>query len=690
MELLKIWEMLLRRKWIVTGVFSFFFLTVAVGSFVVTPSYNATAKIYIKKSNALYSLLTGLGLSLRQQDSSSTSGYETEIALAKLRPLLVGVIASLNLKDRSGKPMKPDKLIEWSLVNKISPQPYINVSQLNDSDILAIETVSSNPSEAARISNRLAELVINDNVEGIRKEYGVARTYIESQLNGVREEYYKSLSELKDYMVREGTVNLSKEVETLISRIDSLRNDYVDIEKNIVGLDRNIKETKAKLGEIEKYRKESEEFEKSDQLTSLKTKLNDLLVAMAEKSTIYTKEHPEYQKFEKDIETVKNLIMHEAKLVLGRENYAINPGYDIVYKQYIQDSINKESYIAKKNLIKLYIDRYQEEMLKMPMKNLQNSKIDMVLSANKDVYKNLLEYRTQAGVAQSMILSEIRLVENAVAPEKPIFPKKRLNVVLGVLLGMFWGLVSVFFVEYIDKTIKTPEDIKNKALNTIGSIPRAKHLEGMNIISKLEPASYVLEAYRTIRNNVQSASASKLPKSIVVTSSVESEGKSSISSNLAIAFGMTGIRVVVIDLNLRRPSQNNFFNITKARGITDVLTNSLRLEDAITGTNVNAVDLLPSGHVPDNPGRLIDSQALKDTIKRLENMYDMVVIDMPDVMTVNDAIVIGKVADGVLYVIEPGKVVFSMFENIIDRMGKAGLNIIGIVFNKVRMQRSFY
>lgn len=689
MELLKIWEMLLRRKFVVISVFCVFFLTVVVGTYLVTPTYKATAKVHIKKSNALYSLLTGVGLSVKQQESSSSSSnYNTEIALAKLRPLLMEVISSLNLKGRDRKVMKPEKLIEWSLINKVLPQPYVSVSQYEDSDILTIDATSPNPSEAAKISNKLAGLVINDNIESIRKDFRVARMFIDNQINNVREEFYKSLSDLKDYMIRQGTVNLSKEVETLISRIDSLRSDYVDNEKNIMGLETSIKETKAKLGEIEVFRKASEEFEKSEQMNTLKTKLNDLLFSLGEKSLFYTKEHPEYKKIEKDIETVRNLIMNEAKVVLSRETYTIDPGYETAYKQYIQDSINRESYIAKKNLIKLYIDRYQDELLKAPLKNIENSKIDLVLSANKDIYKKLLEFRNQAGIAQSMTLSEIRLVEDAAVPEKPKFPKKTLNFILGISLGLFWGLASAFFVEYIDKTIKSPEDIKQiKSLNILGSIPKSKHLEGMDIISKLEPTSYVVEAYRTIRNNIQYTFASKLPNSIVVTSSAESEGKSSVSSNIAIAFGKTGRRVVIVDLNLRRPSQNNFFNVTKAAGVTDVLADGISLEEAIISTAIHNVNLLPSGPVPHDPSALIESQRLKDTIQKLGEMYDLVIIDTPHVMTVNDAIVAGKTADGVLYVIEPGRVTFPMFRHAVDQFDKAGLNIIGIIFNKAALYR---
>jgi capsular exopolysaccharide synthesis family protein len=684
MEFLKLWEILLRRKWIAIVSFIVFFASVAICTYIITPTYKAKVKIHIETSDSLSSILSKLGvqdMGIAFLDTSDE--HETDIALATIRPLIKKLISDLTLEDSHGKPLDPDKLVKSSIINKILSRPGISVEQYGDADILEIESTSTSPSEAADMSNKLAEFYIEDRIEQTRKKYKDVRISIGKQIQKVKEEYYKSLNDVKDFKIKNGIVDLDQETQSLINKIVSLKESYEENERTILGLEREMDEAKEKLDEIKMFRKESKDFSQSDEIKNLKSKLNDLLVNIAERSVDIKKEHPDFIQLEKMTDKVKGLINDEAKVVFNSERFSIDPVYDDLSMGLVTNFINKEVTLAKSRLIKKYIKEYQDKLLEMPQRYLESSKFELNLSVNEETYQSLLEYLTHVSIAESMAISNICLVEPADIPDRPNFPKKVLNFFLGIFLGFFWGLAVAFFIEYIDNTIKSPDDIKNvKFFPILGIIPRTKYLKDMGTISKVDPKLHIFEVYRTIRNNIRYTFADKPIKNIAITSSIEHEGKSSLASNISIILSKTDKKVILIDLNLRRPSLHKFFDLSNYTGITDVVAKGMQLEEAIVHADIEGLDLLTAGTVPSDPSRLIESKRLRDTIEKLGEMYDMIIIDTPPVMTVNDAIVIGRFVDCVLYVIESGRVAFPMIENIREEMEKAEIKLVGTVLNK--------
>jgi len=225
----------------------------------------------------------------------------------------------------------------------------------------------------------------------------------------------------------------------------------------------------------------------------------------------------------------------------------------------------------------------------------------------------------------------------------------------------------------------------------LGTIPKAKSLKRSNIISTLDPTSPIIESYRMVRNSIQYISRDNLPKSIVITSSVEGEGKSSIAANISLAFKMSGMSIMLIDFNLRRPSLHNFFDVPNDKGLTNVLTEEIELKEVVVHTGLEGLYLLPSGQIPPDPSKLVESRRLKDIINKLKEEFDIVIMDSPPIIPVNDPIVLGAIADGTIYVIESGRVNLSMIEHTIGIIERAGINLIGIVMNKFKVHRvGFY
>lgn len=682
MEFLKIWGTIVRRKWIIITIFLVFFLASVVWTQLAIRVYRAQAQVLIETPEALTSLMSTLGVQTFSKTLASTNTYDTDIALVQIRPLLESLVSSLSLKDRSGKPLKPQKLVRRNLIDRIFPVPYLKISQYKDADMIEIVAFSANSSEAANMANKLAEMYVNYRTEMTRKEFTAARLVIEGRLQKAKEDYYDSLYAIKDFRMGHGVADPSVEIQNLINKILSFKASYEDNEVAIQKLEVQAARSEEKLKETKMFTKQSEQFT-SDLVKTLKGKLNDLLIDIASKSMDITKEHPEYKKLEKQIAAIRELMMTDTKVFLSSESYSLDPVYQILTTRLVENYIEREVAIAKRSLFKRYIDKYENELLRMPEKSIEMSKLELATAVNRNAYQKLLEYLSQVGVAESVTLSKLRVVDAAEVPDEPYFPEKSLNYILGIFLGLFWGLVAAFFTEYIDNTVRSAEDIGHiKSADVIGTVPNSMHLKDRGLISTLDPTAPVVETYRTIKNSILYASIDNPMRTMAVTSSMESEGKSSLASNISITFCREGKRVILVDLNLRNASIHRFFNISNNSGITNVLTGEMQLEDAISHSSVKGLDLLTSGPIPNDPGVIIESKRLGDVISSLRERYDTVVIDTPPLMPVNDAVIIGRLADGMLYVVESGKVTSSMLEYGVASMEKAGINIVGYVLNK--------
>lgn len=681
MELRNLWKIICRRKWIALITFFIFFVTVVIVTHLATPVYEAKAKVLVESSDTLSSLKSTLGLTAQNVQTTTSDQdeiFDTEIALVTIKPSLEKLISDLNLKDKHGKRLKPENLVKWSLLNKILARPYVEAEQHESSDLIEITSGSPNSVEATKMSNELAAFYIDNRVDYVKKECEAIHTFLENQIKDIKEKYYMSLSEKKDFMVRELTVDLQKETDDLLDYISDLKNDYKSNEIGIAQSGESIILIEKKIG--------GKEYASSDLINSLESKLNDLLVDVSGMGVDFTAEHPDVLQLNRKIDTIKNTLKERAEIVLNDTEVSIGPIYEELIKNLKDAYISKKVGELKRDLLKRYIDKAQNDLMKIPSKSTRQAQIELPLSANQDVYKKLLEYLTQVGVAETMTLSNIKLVEPATEPDKPDFPNKALNYVIGIFLGLFWGVASALFTEYIDNTIKSPEDIKHvKSLTFLGAVTRARQLANINTISGLDPTSPIVEAYRTIRNNLRYASADKPIKALVITSSLNGEGKSSVTSNIALTFSTEDKRVILVDLDLRRPALHKFFHTPNEKGVANVLAEGLPLNKSIIQTGIKGVDLLPSGPVPPDPGRLVELQKVRELIEILKGMYDIVVIDTPPVMSVNDAIIVGAAADGVVYVIESGKITASMVEDVRELMAKAGLRLVGVILNKIRM-----
>ncbi|RKY23315.1 MAG: hypothetical protein DRP79_09400, partial [Planctomycetota bacterium] len=610
MEFLKLWEIMARRKWLIIITFSVFLATVIAGTYLVTPIYEAKAKVLVEPSESLSSLMSSLGLTAAAGKLPTTveETHDTDIALITMRPLLETLISNLSLTDRDGKVLKPEDLVKSSLFMVIFPRPYTEVQQYEESNILEIISQSASPEEAANMSNELARLYIEDRLERKRKEYKAAHTFIENRINEIKEKYYDSLVQKRDFMIKEETVDLSKESSATLAVVSALENDYRDNEIAVAEANEQIVFLEEKIGKGE--------YASVTIADRWESTLDDLLLEVSGKQVQFTAKDPDVSALNQKIDTLKKIVKEKAKFVVGEKQMSMAPVYAELVRSLKDAYINKKVGEIKRNLLKEYIGKAKDRLIQIPSKVIKQSELELALSSYQSVYANLLEYLTQVGIAESVTISNIKVVEPATAPDpdKPEFPNRALCCALGVFLGLFLAFSLALFAEYLDNTIKSPADIEGFRFTFLGSIPGPKRFKRKRLISKTDSNDPVYEAYRKILSSIHFARLDKPPKKLLITSIEPKAGSSTVAANLGILCAKEGKQVLMVDTDLRRPDLHHLSGCPNKEGLTSVLLENKDVEKVIWKSRIDGLSILTAGPKPPDPGLLLKSDKLRKVI----------------------------------------------------------------------------
>jgi succinoglycan biosynthesis transport protein ExoP len=302
-------------------------------------------------------------------------------------------------------------------------------------------------------------------------------------------------------------------------------------------------------------------------------------------------------------------------------------------------------------------------------------------------YSALLSSYSAIGLAEANSSATVTVISPATVPAAPIRPRILSNTLLAAVLGALAGAGLAFLLEYLDDTVKSPEDLQAIGLGAIGVVQRVagngKSAESP-IFAISQPKSLASEAYRTLRTNLQFSSLDTPLRSLVVTSAVATEGKTTTAANLAVVMAQAGNRIVLVDGDLRRPSAHRLFNLPNQTGLTTALVEDPQaLNGYLQETGIENLRVLTAGPIPPNPQELLGSQRMEELLRRLEDEADIVVLDTPPTLVVSDANVLAARASGVLMVVNTGKTRRAAVRQAVDGLRKVGANLLGCVLNMV-------
>jgi succinoglycan biosynthesis transport protein ExoP len=299
------------------------------------------------------------------------------------------------------------------------------------------------------------------------------------------------------------------------------------------------------------------------------------------------------------------------------------------------------------------------------------------------------------------------MVEIAIPNDKPVSPRRLMTVFGAFILSLLFGSGLALFLEYLDDTIRTPDDVESllglpalAVIPMIDSMPKRRLLlvgsgengnngGGSELLISTDSRSSLAEAYRQLRTSILLSTAGHAPKSLLVTSSLPAEGKTTTAINTAISLAQTGAKVLIIDADMRRPRLHSVFNINNGEGLSTVLASDLEeLEvlDAIQFDEASKLFLLPSGPIPPNPAELIGSEQMSNLLALLQNNFTHVVIDSPPIASFTDGVLIASMVDGVILVVHSGKSSRQVVRRSRQLLQDIGSKIFGVVLNNVKLR----
>ncbi len=325
----------------------------------------------------------------------------------------------------------------------------------------------------------------------------------------------------------------------------------------------------------------------------------------------------------------------------------------------------------------------------------QRQRYETSLAQYRSTLSSLVNNYQQLRLAEVQATNNLVVVKPAVVPTTPIRPRTMTNTLLAAVVGAMIAIGAAFLVEYLDDTVKSPDDVSRiTGLSTLGAIARLKDASAQRqLIAWSHTKAPEAEAYRTLRTNIQFSSVDKPIRTLVVTSSGPSEGKSTTSANLAIVMAQTGQRIVVVDTDLRRPVLHKVFGVPNNVGITTALLagQDVDLDAYLQPTEIDNLFVMASGPIPPNPSELLGSQRMKRIIEQLAEGADVVIFDTPPALVVTDAAVLGRQVDGVLLVADAGGTREQALAHAVGELQKTGANVIGIVLNRLDSRsRGYY
>ena len=699
------WKVIRKRRWTVIAFFLIVVVTTAVATFTMTPIYRATTSIKINKENPQI-------VDFKEIFSVNTTDmdyYQTEYKILESRTLARRVIEGLRLaEDPEFIPEPQSAFQKWksnlwasvsgafgasgkaaSLQDQASVETEgetllinqylkkLKIEPIRNSRLVKIHFDSKYPRLSAKVANTLAATYIQQSLESRVNTSEQAKEWLDRQLDMLKGKVERADEALQTFGARHDIVSLEEKENVTMQRLTELNEALTKAEA----------ERMAKEGLYKQVRDKNSEslpaILENKLIQELKQSFIQLEGQYMKLSETYKPEYPEMVRLKSQMNSVQRRLDGEVnKIIEGIRN-------------------EYESNLRREALLRQAFDEQKKKAMEMKQKAIQYNILKREADTNKELHKGLLQRMKEVGVSAGITASNIQVVDQAEIPIRPHRPNKQLNLILGAVVGVFLGFGLAFFFEYLDNTVKTPQDLEQLIrLPSFGMVPeisyeRRKRLENGNhspveLITYSHPKSMLSESYRNIRTSILLSFSEKPPKRIVITSANPSEGKTTTAINTAIALGQTGARVIIIDCDMRNPRVHRVFQEEIGVGLSSFLSGNAALDAAIMKTEIPNFCYIPAGPIPPNPSELLGSHLFRQMIDTLGQTFDHIIIDSPPILGFADSIILSKCVDGVVLVAHAGKTPKETLTHAKELLHQVNAKILGVVINRVDIQRSDY
>jgi len=560
----------------------------------------------------------------------------------------------------------------------------LSVSRIRGTEIVMVSFLDPDPAVCARVANAVCDAYMEMNYETKTNSYEYASKWIEGKLYEVKASLEKSEQQLYEVGGGQEALSLAVNAEKSTAKFEEMN-------MSLAAAQRELHSKQFQLESILKSRPEdliSSASLSNARVDGLNAELEKCEVEYDQALQQFGPEMPQVKILKAAKARLKSQIANETKrsaeVTLAKARFEYDQAKKKAQFEYDQAKSQHDFFNES-------FGKEKERMLAIQQRLIRYNILKREAEVNKDLYNSLLQRSREVGVTSGLRAGNVSIAEAAEKPLRPAFPNKRRAVLLGGFLGLFLGIGLVFFREYMNTTVRGALDVQNfgGGMATLGLLPHVAGKSGKGgkiqpeTISAEEPGSMFAESVRHLRTSVQYSLAGHPPKSILVTSAMPSEGKTTVAMNLSIALAQSGHRTILIDTDLKKPAVHKFFDASRANGLSEILTGKTNgnLSVHLLKTDIQNLYVLPSGARPPNPVDLLDSIVMRRLLITLAEHFDHVVLDCTPTLDPADAGVLFRHVDGVILVVKPGKTPRTALLRVNEKVHKFGGRILGVVLN---------
>ncbi len=645
-------------RWTLLLVFLLVFGLTAAWTLLATPIYRATASVEVQpQPRRLTSGQEVSGMGAGGYGWFAEEKYQnTQIEIIRSRAVAQAAFQKLGLRDHPMFKNASDPVATF--------QGLIQVEPRRETGLIEISISGADRSEIARWVNAAAEEYVALNLEKAQENARGAVTAIEKLINPLRSELSEAQKE-RFHILQEKRIYNPKGQEQIVTenlaKLNASRRDLLFQITSLQSILSKVRDIQAKGGDPLAL----PELAKDPQLSDLARQRLDLQRQLESAKVTYRPGHPIYQQKNQELDKVERAISDQVVLSLTK--------------------MQNEYELAMANETKVHdeIRRAEDVSYQLGVATSQVSLAESDADTKKQLYDLITKRMQEVALGAELLANNVSILDQAIPPLHPIKPRRVLNLAVGMLVGLFMGLGAVFFLEYLDNTFRTPEELeRGLGLTTLASVPRFQAGD------RGERA--VREAYQTLRTSLIFSSKGRQRKVVLVTSTAPQEGKSSTVASLARALAGAGERVLVIDCDLRRPTQHVHLNVERDRGLTNYLVAPTREGWSGFVKTVGPVNLqtMTCGAIPPNPPDLLGSDRFASLLGEVREVYDWILLDSPPSASLSDAVLLSSMADMVVVVVRHNATDRAQVVRSVTRLRNVNAALVGVVLNNVDARKS--
>ncbi len=690
-DLREYWKIVVKRRWTVLAFFLVAVTLVTIFTLRQQKIYEARASVIIEVDapqvlgnvREVYNLGAGSYWSNKEY-------YETQYKVITSRTVAQKVVQLLRLEGnkeflgiaelpadeqaaRQEKPIDYVELVRQSL----------SVEPVKDSRMVFVKARHPSPKWATRLANAAINAYIQHNLQTRRKITEDAAGWLADQALELKHRMEDAENRLHAFKADQKMLSVSLEDRQNITsqRLQDINQTLNKVQTELAAMESkrkqilDIKAAKLPLDSID-------QIIDNRLIQQLKESYFELQEQQAELASRYLPAHPKYKAIIEKIEVTRRSLDREIDNVLA----SIESAYQAKLR---------EERTARRRLAQV-----KAEALEVNKKSLQYSRLKREAETASQLYQLVVKRQKEATLASLQETNNVYKLDPAIAPEVPVHPRVKLNILLAAVVGLLGGIGLAFFLEYLDNTFKGQDDIERLLqIPFLGIIPSIKlepqaedggeqRLRDNYLIS--HPKSTVAEACRTVRTNILLMSPENPARRLLITSPNPQEGKSTVCINLGITMAQSGSRVILLDTDMRRPRLHKTFGIDSGLGLTTTILGEADLDAVTHVSEVPGLDVIPCGPIPPNPTELFHTERFRRLLDDLSERYDRVIFDSPPALMVADPLILSSMMDGVVLVVKSARTSSDLGRRAVRQLRDVNAPILGAVINDLDIEHRDY